>query len=74
MKIEVVTWKVLQWVVMWEKKLCDEVGGVDGTAVGTADGVEDGVRRGVVGIIEGGGGLVLGTGDGLLGDNNVNTV
>ena len=54
--------------------LCDEVGGVDGTAVGTADGVEDGVRRGVVGVIEGGGGLVLGTCDELLGGNNVNTV
>ena len=54
--------------------LCDEVGRVDGTTFSTADGVEDGVQRGVGGVIEGGGGVVLGTCDGLLGGNNVNTV
>ena len=54
--------------------LCDELGGADGTAVGTVDGVDGGVQLGVVCIIEGGSGLVLGTGDWLLGGNNIYTV
>ena len=46
--------------------LCDELGGVYGTAVGIVDVVEGGVQLGVVGGMEDVRWLVLGTCDGLL--------